>query len=162
MNVLKALVSINSMCSLMYPFYWCYTSYITWLAKGIFRPLSVRWASRGPNSMRKVDDLSLIFVDFYVPALKVRLNDTENLLQLLRLLPSLLPVALYRCHEQRGLDKHQVFEAYHLGIYCTMWGGANFLVYTLTQIFHLRPRFCIFSAREKDLISLIRIIENLL
>jgi hypothetical protein len=37
---------------------------------------------RGPKSMRKVDGLSLIFIDFYVPALIPRLNSTESSLQL--------------------------------------------------------------------------------
>jgi hypothetical protein len=32
--------------------------------------------------MRKVDGLSLSFIDFYVPALTLRLNNTETSLQL--------------------------------------------------------------------------------
>jgi hypothetical protein len=32
--------------------------------------------------MRKVDDLSFIFMDFYVPALTTHLNSTETSLQL--------------------------------------------------------------------------------
>jgi hypothetical protein len=35
-----------------------------------------------PMSMRKVNGLSLIFVDIYVPALTSRLNSTETSLQL--------------------------------------------------------------------------------
>jgi hypothetical protein len=37
---------------------------------------------KGPKSMRRVDGLSLIFIDFYVPALIPRLNSTETSLQL--------------------------------------------------------------------------------
>jgi hypothetical protein len=37
---------------------------------------------RGPKSVRKVDDLSPIYVYFYVPALTSRLNSTETSLQL--------------------------------------------------------------------------------
>jgi hypothetical protein len=35
-----------------------------------------------PKSMRKVDGLSLIYVDFYVPVPTPRLNNTETSLQL--------------------------------------------------------------------------------
>jgi hypothetical protein len=37
---------------------------------------------RGPNSMIKVDGLSLIFIDLYVQALTPRLNSSETSLQL--------------------------------------------------------------------------------
>jgi hypothetical protein len=37
---------------------------------------------RGPKSMRKVDGLSLIFTDFYVPAPTPCLNSTKTSLQL--------------------------------------------------------------------------------
>jgi hypothetical protein len=40
--------------------------------------MSLRW----PKSMRKVDGLSLIFIDFYVSALTTRLSNTETSLQL--------------------------------------------------------------------------------
>jgi hypothetical protein len=36
----------------------------------------------GPKSMRKVDGLSLMFIDFYVPAHTPLLNSTETWLQL--------------------------------------------------------------------------------
>jgi hypothetical protein len=36
----------------------------------------------GPKSMRKVNGLALIFIDFYVPARTPRLNITETSLQL--------------------------------------------------------------------------------
>jgi hypothetical protein len=36
---------------------------------------------RGPKSMRKVDGLSLSFIDFYIPVLTPRLNSTETSLQ---------------------------------------------------------------------------------
>jgi hypothetical protein len=37
---------------------------------------------RGPKSMRKVDGMSRIFIDFYVPALTSRLSSIETSLQL--------------------------------------------------------------------------------
>jgi hypothetical protein len=36
----------------------------------------------GPKSMRKADGLSIIYIDFYVPALTSHLNSTETSLQL--------------------------------------------------------------------------------
>jgi hypothetical protein len=45
---------------------------------------SIQWkmSLRGPKSMRKVDGLSLIFIDFDVPALTPHFNSSETLLQL--------------------------------------------------------------------------------
>jgi hypothetical protein len=43
---------------------------------------SVLDETQGAKSMRKVDDLSRIFIDFYVPLLTPRLNSTETSLQL--------------------------------------------------------------------------------
>jgi hypothetical protein len=37
---------------------------------------------RGRKSMRKVDGLSIILIDYYVPALTPRVNSTETSLQL--------------------------------------------------------------------------------
>jgi hypothetical protein len=42
-----------------------------------------------PKSMTKVDGLSLLFIDFYVPALIPRLNSTETSLQLSEKITSL-------------------------------------------------------------------------
>jgi hypothetical protein len=47
----------------------------------------------GPNSMRNVDGLSLIFIDFYIAALTPRLNSTETSLQLSENVTSSLSVA---------------------------------------------------------------------
>jgi hypothetical protein len=40
--------------------------------------MSLRW----PKSMRNIDGLSLIFIDFYVPALTPHLSNTETSQQL--------------------------------------------------------------------------------
>jgi hypothetical protein len=75
--------------------------------------------------MRKVDGLSLILIDFYVPSLTPCVSSTSAfgehnpLCSLLR---------IYRCQQQRDLDRHQVLGAYHLYIYCTMWGTEQNLV----------------------------------
>jgi hypothetical protein len=58
---------------------------------------------RGPKSMRKVDDLGLILIDFYVPALTPRLSSTETSLQLSGNITSLLSVAYAQVYQQRDL-----------------------------------------------------------
>jgi hypothetical protein len=49
--------------------------------------IQCKMSLRAPNSMRKVDDPRLIFIDFYVPALTLRLNNTETPLQLSENIP---------------------------------------------------------------------------
>jgi hypothetical protein len=44
--------------------------------------IECKMSLRGPKYIRKVDGLSLIFIDFYVPAVTPRLNSTEASLQL--------------------------------------------------------------------------------
>jgi hypothetical protein len=51
--------------------------------EGDIPSIQCKMGLRGPTSMRKVDDMCLIFIDFYVPALTPRLNSTETSLQLL-------------------------------------------------------------------------------
>jgi hypothetical protein len=50
--------------------------------KGDIPSTQCKMSLMGPKSMRKVDDLCLIFIEFYVPGLTRRLNSTENSLQL--------------------------------------------------------------------------------
>jgi hypothetical protein len=66
--------------------------------------------------MRKVDGLSFIFVKFYVPALTPRLSSTETSLQLSEniTLRCLSHTYMYRCRQQRDLDRQQAFGPYHL------------------------------------------------
>jgi hypothetical protein len=83
--------------------------------------------------MRKVDGQSLFLIDFYIPALTPRLNSTETSLQ-----HSVCCLShVYRWHQQRDLDRHHVFGAYHLYIDCKMWGTGRYpvaplLVYPLS------------------------------
>jgi hypothetical protein len=44
--------------------------------------IQCKMSRKGPKSMRKVDGLSLISIDFYVPAFTPLLNSTEISLQL--------------------------------------------------------------------------------
>jgi hypothetical protein len=44
--------------------------------------IQCKMSRKGPKSMRKVDGLSFILIDFYVPALTPRLSIIETLLQL--------------------------------------------------------------------------------
>jgi hypothetical protein len=90
-----------------------------------------------PKSRRKIDGLSLVFIDFYVPAHTPRLNFTETSLQISENINlfAVCCIYIYSCHQQRDLNRHQMFGAYHLYIDCTIWGaGRNFvtplLVYT--------------------------------
>jgi hypothetical protein len=50
--------------------------------EGDIPSIHCKMSLRGPNCMRKVDGLSLIFIGFYVPVLTPRLNNTETLFQL--------------------------------------------------------------------------------
>jgi hypothetical protein len=50
--------------------------------KGDVPSIQCKMSLGGPKSMRKGHGLSLIFIDFYVPALTPRLNITETSLQL--------------------------------------------------------------------------------
>jgi predicted RNA-binding Zn-ribbon protein involved in translation (DUF1610 family) len=64
--------------------------------------------------MRKVNGLSLNFIDFYVPALISSLNSTENSLQLSENNLLCGQSHIYRCHQHRDLDVRQVFGRYQL------------------------------------------------
>jgi hypothetical protein len=67
-NVLKALASIIS----------------KWSLHVILLPTFIQCTMTlmEPKSVRKLDGMSLIFIDFYVPALTPRLSSTETSLQL--------------------------------------------------------------------------------
>jgi hypothetical protein len=81
--------------------------------------------------MRKVDDLSLIFIDFYVLAPTPRLNSTKTSLQLSENITLFAVCRIYSYTGviiNRDLDRHQVFGAYHLHTDCTMWGTGRNLV----------------------------------
>jgi hypothetical protein len=59
-----------------------YTEIFYMIDKGDIPSIQCKMSLGGPKSMRKVDDLSLIVIDFYVPAHTPRLNSTETSLQL--------------------------------------------------------------------------------
>jgi hypothetical protein len=50
--------------------------------EGDIPSIQCKMSLRGPKSMRKVDDLSLVFSDFYVPALTPRSSSIETSLRL--------------------------------------------------------------------------------
>jgi hypothetical protein len=80
-NVLKYLTSIISMCTLYVILSRLQQIfYITdkWNSQSIQFKMSLR----GPKPTRNVDGLSLIFIEFYVPVLTLRINNTETSLQL--------------------------------------------------------------------------------
>jgi hypothetical protein len=52
------------------------------IEEGDIPSIQYKMSLRGPMFMRKVDVPSLIFIDFYVPALTPRLNSTKPSLQL--------------------------------------------------------------------------------
>jgi hypothetical protein len=59
-----------------------YTDIFYVVDKGDIPSIQYKTSLTGPKSTRKVDDLSLILIDFYVPALTPRLSNTEPSLQL--------------------------------------------------------------------------------
>jgi hypothetical protein len=59
-----------------------YTEIFYMIDKGDSPSIQCNMSLGPPTSMRKVDGLCLIFIDFYVPALTPRLNSTETSLQL--------------------------------------------------------------------------------
>jgi hypothetical protein len=52
------------------------------IVEGDIPSIQCKMSLRGPKSIRKVDDVNLIDIDFYVPTLTPRLNSTETTLQL--------------------------------------------------------------------------------
>jgi hypothetical protein len=59
-----------------------------------------------------------IFINFHIPALTPHLISTETLLQLSQNITFFAVChILYRCHQQRDLDRYQVYVAYHLYIF---------------------------------------------
>jgi hypothetical protein len=66
-NVLKALASNISICSLH--LIEDYTEIFYMIDRGDIPPFQCKMSLRGPKSMRKVDGLSLIFIDLYVSTL---------------------------------------------------------------------------------------------
>jgi hypothetical protein len=90
---------------------------------GDILPIHCKMNLSRPKTMSKVDGLSLILINFYVPALTPHLNSSENLLQLSKntILFAVCRIYMCRCHQQRDLGRPQVVGAYHLYIDCTMW-----------------------------------------
>jgi hypothetical protein len=65
------------------------------------------------KSIRKVDGLSLSFIDFYVPALTPRLNNIETSLQLSK------NITLFAvCRIYTGVISKEMSGAYHLYVQC--------------------------------------------
>jgi hypothetical protein len=81
--------------------------------KGNIPSIQCKMSFRGPKSMRKVNGMSLIFFDFYVPVLTPRLSSSETSLELSENITLCSLSRIYRCHQQRDVDRHQVFGVYH-------------------------------------------------
>jgi hypothetical protein len=64
--------------------------------KGVIPSIQCKMSLGGPKSMRKVDGLSLAFIDFYVPALTPRFNSTETSLQLSEIITLFAVCRIYR------------------------------------------------------------------
>jgi hypothetical protein len=75
--------------------------------KGDIPSIQCKMSLRRPESMRKVDGLSLIIIYFYVPALILHLSGIENLLHISEniALFAVTYIYIYRCHQQRDLDR---------------------------------------------------------
>jgi hypothetical protein len=125
--------------------------------EGDIPSIQYKLSLRGPKSTRKVDGPSLIFIDFYVPALIPRLSSTETSMQFWL-------SHVCRCHQGRNLDRHQVFGAYLLYILYNV-GGRTESYGTPDCIFlsvGISPstETLNFLWERKEPISLIRLIEN--
>jgi hypothetical protein len=59
-----------------------YTEIFYTIDEGDIPSIQCKMSLSEPKSMRKVDGLSLIFIDFYIPGLIPGLNSTETSLQL--------------------------------------------------------------------------------
>jgi hypothetical protein len=59
-----------------------YTEIFCMIDEGDIPSIYCTASLRGPKSVRKVDGLNFILIDFYVPTLKTYLNITEISLQL--------------------------------------------------------------------------------
>jgi hypothetical protein len=59
-----------------------YTEIFYMLDEGDILSIQYKMSLGGPNSTRKVNGLSLIFINFYVPVFTTHLNSTETSLQL--------------------------------------------------------------------------------
>jgi hypothetical protein len=70
-----------------------YTQVIYIIGKGDIPSMSLT----GPKSMRKVDGLSLIFINFYVSTLTLRFNNTETSLQLPGIMTLVAVCRIYKC-----------------------------------------------------------------
>jgi hypothetical protein len=110
-----------------------YTKIYYVIDKGDISFIQYKMSLGGPKSMRKVDGPILILIDFSVPAFTPRLSSTETSLQLSEVMagPLYYLSYMYRCHQQRDLDKFQAFRAYHL-YDCTMWVTGQNLVTPLS------------------------------
>jgi hypothetical protein len=59
-----------------------YSQIFYMIDKGDIPSIQCMMILRGPKSMREVDGLSFILIDFYAPALTPRLNSSDRSLQL--------------------------------------------------------------------------------
>jgi hypothetical protein len=104
-----------------------YTETFYMFDKGDISSIQYKMSLKEFKCMSKVDRLSLILINFYVPALTPRLNSTKTTLQFSE--NTLCGLShIYRRHQQKELDTYQVFGAYHLYIDCTMWETGENLV----------------------------------
>jgi hypothetical protein len=95
-----------------------YTEIYYMIDEGDIPSIQCKMSLRGPKSMKKVDGLILIFIDFYVPALTQRLNRTGTTLQVSEnITPFAVLSHIYRCRQQKVIDRYQVFGGYHLYVY---------------------------------------------
>jgi hypothetical protein len=110
MNVLKALASIISMCNLHVILLSNNTPrYFTLFTNGIFRPFNLKSGIRRSISMSEIDRLSLVFIDFNIPAFTPGRHRVEPTLDLSQNIASHIDM----CRPQRELSSHRGFGGYH-------------------------------------------------
>jgi hypothetical protein len=124
--------------------------------KGHILPVQCKMNLSGPKSMRKVNDLRLIFTDFYVPALTPRLNGTETSLQLSENM-TLFAV----CHLHTGvISKESWIDTRCLGRGQdgTLWRPCLYITWRRHFTFDRNSELSLWQKNKP--INLIRLIEN--
>jgi hypothetical protein len=135
-------------------------------SKGNISSIQCKMSLGGPKSMRKVDDVSLILIDFYVAASTLRLNSSETSLQLSENITLFVVCRIYTGVVSRDLDGHHVLERIiYMCILYNMGGrlepcGTPACISVGVDISLPSTETLNFLWERKELISLIRLIQN--
>jgi hypothetical protein len=108
------LASIISMLNLHVIFLSDYTKIFHLVYKGDVPSFQCKTILDRSMPAREIDGLSLVFIDFYIPALTPRLHRSEAALELSKNIALCGLYNIYVCHQQRALDEHLGFAGHRL------------------------------------------------